>query len=86
MLSDALAATKLIQDESERAYALSALADKLPPELLSDALAATKQIQDESERAKALSALADKLPPRIVKRCTGCHQTNSGLSIIAPKP
>ncbi|ARV63362.1 hypothetical protein BZZ01_32705 (plasmid) [Nostocales cyanobacterium HT-58-2] len=61
-LSQALAAAKQIQSEYYRTDALSALADKLPPELLSDALAAAKQIQDEYYRAYALSALADKLP------------------------
>ncbi|MEI2581278.1 NB-ARC domain-containing protein [Scytonema sp. PRP1] len=60
-LSKALAAAKLIQDESDRARALAALADKLP-QVLPEALAAAKLIQDESDRARALAALADKLP------------------------
>ncbi|BAY29523.1 regulatory protein [Nostoc carneum NIES-2107] len=58
---EALAATRAIQSESDRAYALSALADKLP-ELLREALAAARVIQDEYYRADALSALASKLP------------------------
>ncbi|MGF1977678.1 MAG: NB-ARC domain-containing protein, partial [Nostoc sp. CmiSLP01] len=61
-LQKALAAARAIQDEYFRAYALSALAEKLPPELLPEALAAARAIQDEYSRAKALSALADKLP------------------------
>ncbi|BAY84685.1 regulatory protein [Calothrix parasitica NIES-267] len=61
-LEKALEAAKLIQDEYYRAKALSALADKLPPELLPDALEAAKSIQHESNRANVLSALADKLP------------------------
>ncbi|MEH2212425.1 NB-ARC domain-containing protein, partial [Nostoc sp.] len=65
-LQKALAAATAIQDEWSRAYALSALADKLPPELLPQALAAATAIQDESNRAYALSALADKLPPELL--------------------
>ncbi|MEH2251004.1 NB-ARC domain-containing protein, partial [Nostoc sp.] len=61
-LQKALAATRAIQDERSRANALSALAEKLPPELLPEALAAARAIQDERSRANALSALAEKLP------------------------
>ncbi|MHC5768028.1 MAG: NB-ARC domain-containing protein [Nostoc sp.] len=61
-LQKALAATREIQDKYYRANALSALADKLPPELLPEAIAAARAIQDEYYRANALSALADKLP------------------------
>jgi hypothetical protein len=46
-LSKALAAAKLIQDESYRAWALAALADKLPRDLLPEALAAAKTDSDE---------------------------------------
>ncbi|MFN6540153.1 MAG: NB-ARC domain-containing protein, partial [Nostoc sp. EkiNYC01] len=60
-LQKALAAARAIQDESSRALALRALAEKLP-ELLPEALAAARAIQDESSRADALSTLADKLP------------------------
>jgi Effector-associated domain 4/NB-ARC domain/APAF-1 helical domain len=60
-LEKALAAAKLIQDEYSRAYALTALADKLPS-VLPDALTAAKLIQDKEHRAYALTALADKLP------------------------
>ncbi|MEH1850166.1 MAG: hypothetical protein V7L11_00405 [Nostoc sp.] len=60
-LSKALAAAKQIQHEFSRAKALSALADKLLPEVLPDALPAAKQIQDERHRADALSSLAEKL-------------------------
>ncbi|MEH1897274.1 MAG: NB-ARC domain-containing protein [Nostoc sp.] len=65
-LQKALAAARAIQSEYSRADALSALADKLPPELLPEALTAARAIKDESNRAKALSALADKLPPELL--------------------
>ncbi|MDZ8070872.1 MAG: NB-ARC domain-containing protein, partial [Nostoc sp. DedQUE08] len=58
----ALAAARAIQDEDYRANALSALAKKLPPELLPEALTAARAIQDERYRANALRALSDKLP------------------------
>ncbi|QMS87085.1 hypothetical protein HUN01_05645 [Nostoc edaphicum CCNP1411] len=61
-LQKVLAAATEIQDESSRANALSALAEKLPPELLPEALAAAKAIQSEYYCAYFLSTLADKLP------------------------
>jgi hypothetical protein len=61
-LQKALTAARAIQHEYYRANALSALAEKLPPELLPEALAAARAIQDERYRADALRALADKLP------------------------
>ncbi|MGF1991785.1 MAG: NB-ARC domain-containing protein [Nostoc sp. ZfuVER08] len=61
-LEKALAAARAIQDERYRANALSALAQKLPPELLPEALAAARAIGSEYYRANALSALAEKLP------------------------
>ncbi|MDZ7955277.1 hypothetical protein, partial [Nostoc sp. DedQUE09] len=60
-LQQALAAATAIQSEEYRANALSALADKLPPELLPQALAAATAIQSEDYRADALSALASCL-------------------------
>ncbi len=60
-LQKAFAAARAIQDEDYRANALSALAEKLPPELLPEALAAARAIQSEDSRAYALSALADSL-------------------------
>ncbi len=65
-LQKVLAAAREIQDESSRANALSALAEKLPPELLPEALAAARAIQNQSNRANALSALAEKLPPELL--------------------
>jgi len=64
-LEKALAAARAIQDEDSRAYALRALADKLP-DILPEALAAARAIQDERYRANALRALADKLPPELL--------------------
>ncbi|BAY24323.1 regulatory protein [Calothrix sp. NIES-2100] len=61
-LSEALVTARAIHDESDRASALSVLADKLPQELLPEALSAAKSIQDEYSRALALSSLAEKLP------------------------
>ncbi|WP_099072324.1 NB-ARC domain-containing protein [Nostoc linckia] len=65
-LSKILTAARAIQDEFSRVEALSALADKLPPELLPEALTAAKAIEDEFSRTYALSALADKLPPELL--------------------
>ncbi|MEM7714522.1 MAG: CHAT domain-containing protein, partial [Cyanobacteria bacterium P01_A01_bin.68] len=64
-LSKALAAARQIQNEYNRADALTSLADKLP-ELLPEALAAVREIQNEYNRADALSSLADKLPPELL--------------------
>ncbi|MFN6570731.1 NB-ARC domain-containing protein [Dendronalium sp. ChiSLP03b] len=63
-LQKALAAARKIQDEYFCAYALSALAEKLP-QVLPEALAAAREIQDEF-RTHALSALAKKLPPELL--------------------
>ncbi|MEW6499447.1 MAG: hypothetical protein AB1589_44320, partial [Cyanobacteriota bacterium] len=41
---------------------LTALADKLTPDLLLQALEASQAIQDDSERARVLTALVNKLP------------------------
>ncbi|MEH1995310.1 NB-ARC domain-containing protein, partial [Nostoc sp.] len=65
VLQKALAAARAIQNESDRALALRALAEKLP-ELLPEALAAARAIQDEYSRALALRALAEKLPPELL--------------------
>ena len=65
-LSEALTTATAIPDEWYRAYALSALADKLPVELLPQALEAALAIQDQRSRALALSALADKLPGELL--------------------
>ncbi|MBD2214925.1 hypothetical protein H6G27_34540 [Nostoc linckia FACHB-104] len=65
-LKEALKAAKAIQDERYRAYALSALAETLPPHLLPEALKAAKTIQSEEYRAYALSALAETLPPHLL--------------------
>ncbi|MHC5824949.1 MAG: hypothetical protein ACYT04_56170, partial [Nostoc sp.] len=60
-LSKALTVAWEIQSQSNRAYALICLADKLP-ELLPEALAAAREIPDEQNHADALISLADKLP------------------------
>jgi hypothetical protein len=54
------------QDEWRRADALTALAERLPPELLPEALAAAREIEDEWRRADALTALAERLPPELL--------------------
>ncbi|BAY20505.1 NB-ARC domain-containing protein [Calothrix sp. NIES-2100] len=61
-LQKALAAARTIQSEKYHADALSALADKLPLDLLPQALAAAKAIQSEKYRAEVLFGLANKLP------------------------
>ena len=61
-LPQALAATLAIKDEFKRADVLTALVDKLPPELLPQALEVAQSIEYPSERARALTALVDKLP------------------------
>ncbi|NMF61771.1 NB-ARC domain-containing protein [Brasilonema octagenarum] len=66
VLQKALAAASEIQDESDHAEALSALAQKLPSELLSQVLAAAREIQSQEYRAKVLSALAQKLPSELL--------------------
>jgi hypothetical protein len=45
------------------ATVLTALAERLPPELLPKALAAAREIKDEYERARVLTAL----PPRLAE-------------------
>ena len=57
VLPEALQAAREIHFERDRAYALSALADKIPS-VLPEALQATREIQSESSRANVLSALA----------------------------
>ncbi|MEH2458039.1 NB-ARC domain-containing protein [Nostoc sp.] len=61
-LQKALAAAREIQDESDRARVLSALAEKQPPKLLPEVLAAAREIQDERYRAETLIVLAEKQP------------------------
>jgi hypothetical protein len=46
--------------------ALTALAERLPPELLPEALAAAREIKDAYARARALTALAERLPPELL--------------------
>jgi hypothetical protein len=62
VLSEALTAAQAIDDESNRASALSALAPHLLPEQLSQALKASLAISEDSPRASALSALAPHSP------------------------
>ena len=47
LLLEGLQAVREIHDERDRANALIALADKLPPELLPQALQAAREIHDE---------------------------------------
>ena len=62
LLSEALAITREISDESYRASALGALAPHLTSALLPEALLVMREISDESYRASALRALAPHLP------------------------
>ena len=65
LLPKALEVTRTIQDENNRAWALSELAKQLP-ELLPEALEVTRTIQDEDNRAIALRELAKQLPPELL--------------------
>ncbi|MCF2151651.1 NB-ARC domain-containing protein [Desmonostoc muscorum LEGE 12446] len=65
ILSEALSAARLIQDEEDFADALRTLAEQLP-EVFPEALAAAHLIENEYSLAKALSALAEKLPPELL--------------------
>ena len=57
-LQIALETARSIADEYNRAYALTALADKLPEALMPQALEAARSIANEEYRAYALTALA----------------------------
>ncbi|GAB1537470.1 hypothetical protein NUACC21_01130 [Scytonema sp. NUACC21] len=61
-LSKALFFASEIQDQYNRANALSNLVDKLPPELLPGALTAARGIKDKRYRASVLSFFTNKLP------------------------
>ncbi|MHC5751284.1 MAG: hypothetical protein ACYTXF_11800 [Nostoc sp.] len=77
-----------IRSEESRADALSALAQKLPPELLPEALAAARAIQNKYYRAKALSALAQKLPPELLPPAPllrGEGSKNPIFSLLLPR-
>ncbi len=67
ILQSALDAASAAQDWY-RALALTALADKLPPDLLPKALDAAIAIQTEYHRVETLAALADKLPPDLLPK------------------
>ena len=66
VLAEALQTASAIQDEGERASALSAVAVELPAErqadVLTEALRTAGAIQDEQKRADALRAVAARLP------------------------
>ncbi len=73
VLQFALQAAQAIRNESYRANALTALADKLP-EVLAKALEAAQSIKNESYRAYALMALADKLTPDLLAKALEAAQ------------
>ncbi|PZO47485.1 MAG: hypothetical protein DCF15_18965, partial [Phormidesmis priestleyi] len=64
-LGHALGIVRQIQDESDRAMALIALAEHLP-ELWPETLSVTREIEDESDRASALRGLAKHLPAELL--------------------
>ncbi|MEH1828631.1 MAG: NB-ARC domain-containing protein, partial [Nostoc sp.] len=90
-LQKVLAAAREIQDEEFRANTLSALVEKLPPDLLPEALTAAREIQSDKHRANALSALADKLPELFpetlaaVKKIEDEYSRANALSALAKK-
>jgi hypothetical protein len=68
LLVEELCAARALGNEGLRAYALSAVAGRLPPEVstsvLAEALSAARAIGDERSRTYALSAIASLLPPQ----------------------
>jgi len=58
----ALEASQAVENEQHRVELLTALVDKLTPNLLSKALDAALAVKDESYRTAALMALANRLP------------------------
>jgi hypothetical protein len=89
--SEALEIARQISNESQRAMALSALAEKLPPELFGEALEIARQISSESSRAWALSALAEKQPElfsealEVTRQISGESQRAMALIALAEK-
>jgi hypothetical protein len=59
--SQALEVAQAIKSEYSRTLVLTAMADKLPPDLLPNALKVAQDIQCEQYRAKVLECLVDKL-------------------------
>ncbi len=64
--SRAMTYLRQVPRDWQRASALRALAERLPPDLLPEALVAAREIQDEDARAAVLSALAERLPPDLL--------------------
>ncbi|MEH1851474.1 MAG: hypothetical protein V7L11_07255, partial [Nostoc sp.] len=75
-----------IQNQSDRAYALIALVEKLP-ELLPEALNAAREIQNQSDRAYALIALVEKLPELLPEALNAArkvqNQSDRAYALIA---
>jgi|GEM_PF-1943564 len=82
VLQQALSAALAIDDESDRANALAAIAPQLPPterlQVWEQALSAARSIQDESSRARALAAIALKSRSLV----SSAHPPDSGLPSI----
>jgi hypothetical protein len=66
VVAEALAAATAITDERRRAWALTALAEHLPPDLLAQALTAATAITDDYVRVVALTGLAPHLLPNLL--------------------
>jgi hypothetical protein len=75
VVAEALAAATAITDERFRYWALTALAEHLPPELLGQALAAATGITDDYFRAWALTGLAPHLPPDLLAQALAAAAT-----------
>ena len=76
--SEALEMTRQLQDDSERAWALRALAQQ-SPELLSEALALARQLQDDTQRAMALRELAQQSPELLSEALEMTRQIQDGF-------
>lgn len=78
--------------ESNRAYALRALAPQLPPRLLDKALASAANTKSDSSRATALTGLAPHLPPELLTQALAiataidsAYSRAQGLTALAPR-
>jgi hypothetical protein len=67
LLPKALAVAQSIQDNSDKAKALTALVDRVP-NLLSQALEVAQEIQNEDICTEALIALMNRLPPHLLSK------------------
>ena len=78
VIAEALAAATAITDERSRAWALTALAEHLPPDLLAQALTAATAITDDYVRVVALTGLAPHLLPDLLAQALAAATAITG--------